>query len=122
MINRFSTHSNFVTGVMQPSGPTKKAGSTTLDQLQFQIDRQHLVIQTLLIMLLEKGVMTEQELNEWIDYVDGLDGRRDGRLKADVSPITCSSCGRKNSPNAGHCQYCGHDFDLRIVDPRHKKG
>lgn len=81
-----------------------------LTALQAAFDQQHLILQTLLMLLLEKKVIEEQEFRDWIAYVDGLDGRRDGKIAALARPTTCPGCKRISAPNAIACQYCGHAF------------
>ena len=62
------------------------AGRNSIDALEMRIDRQNLVIQTLLILLLEKKVFDEAECRKWRDYADNLDVRADGRLKESSLP------------------------------------
>jgi hypothetical protein len=51
------------------------------------IEEQNLVLQTLLAVLLEKEILTEEEFRKWAAQCDELDGAKDGRLKQGSSPI-----------------------------------
>ncbi len=86
-----------------------------IQTLEAKLERQHLLIQTLLMILLEKKVIHEDEFKEWLVYVDELDGARDGKLREDKSPIVCESCGRNNTYTATKCQYCGHGFSPEFL-------
>lgn len=91
------------------SRPTT-ANKFGLEQLEARVERQNLLIQTLLMLLLEKKVIGEEEFRKWLIYVDELDGKRDGRLKADNTPQECPKCHRKNQHKASQCMYCGEEF------------
>lgn len=86
------------------------ATRSTVQDLERVVDRQTLLLQTLLMLLLEKKVIHEDEFREWIAYVDELDGVRDGRVKAEKAPVSCPKCKRNNQPGAAKCQYCGEAF------------
>jgi hypothetical protein len=98
-----------------------KTSRGAIDALEMRIDRQHMVIQTLLMLLLEKKLIEEDEFREWLNYVDNLDGRADGKLRPEAAPRACPACGRNNSPTAPRCQYCGRDFPEEFIDGRHKR-
>jgi hypothetical protein len=82
----------------------------TIQEMQERIDRQNLLLQTLLRLLLEKGVIQEKEFKEWIVYVDEFDGKRDGKLEAQKGIKRCVGCGRVNATKAAVCMYCGAHF------------
>ncbi len=90
---------------------------SSVQELENRVEKQNLIIQTLLMLLLEKKVIHEDEFKDWMAYVDELDGVRDGRVRADKTPQTCPKCQRNNAPSAVKCQYCGeeleHDFLFR---------
>ncbi len=85
--------------------------------IQDRVERLHLVVQTLLALLIEKQIIGEDEFHEWIDYIDRLDGVRDGKLREDRSPQTCTRCGRNNAPHALQCAYCGSALERRRILP-----
>jgi hypothetical protein len=100
----------------QQSGSTQDLGARSeVEALRQKVERQALLIQTLLMILLEKKVLHEEEFKEWLDYVDQLDGTRDGKLKEDRSPQACSNCGRNSPRNAPKCLYCGHAFETDFL-------
>jgi hypothetical protein len=78
----------------------------SLNDLESRIARQDLYIQTLLRLLLEKGIIQKEEFGEWLDYVDSLDGRTDGRLSPSSGSKSCKRCRRVNPIHARLCQYC----------------
>jgi methionyl-tRNA synthetase len=91
---------------------------TEVEALQRRLDQQNLVLQALLAMLLEKGVVDETELREWIKRMDALDGARDGRLGDDLTEVACPSCGRSNRKTAAQCRHCGVALEPDLVPPR----
>jgi hypothetical protein len=94
-------------GNMESSGRVER---TALRDLEDQVARQKLYIQTLLRLLLEKGVIRRDEFGEWLDYVDSLDGRADGKLGKDARSKSCSRCRRVSPVQARRCQYCDTEF------------
>ena len=93
-------------------------GVIDLATLQRTIDHQHLLLQTLLMLLLEKKVIEDQEFKQWMSYVDGLDGRTDGKIEAEKGPVTCPGCRRVNPRNVPKCQYCGQIFEMDFLARR----
>lgn len=90
--------------------------------LQHKVERQHLFIQTLLRLLIEKGIVQESEFREWLSFVDGFDGLLDGKLKPDAAPKSCPSCGRKSPATYPRCQYCSTDFPLDVLETDRRSG
>lgn len=118
-----ASHSGFVRQLTTPAIPSRSSSSVgrgEINELATMVERQHLVIQTLLMLLLEKKIISEKELQEWTAYVDGLDGNVDGRLRAEKSPKPCPACARNNAPDAPRCAYCGASLAIDIVDRRHQ--
>jgi hypothetical protein len=99
------------------TGPQRVPGSQ-IDALEARLERANLIIQTLLLLLLEKKVIHEDEFKEWMVYVDELDGQRDGKVKEEVAPFDCPECGRKNPHQAAKCIYCGHAFEIDFLARR----
>ncbi len=79
-------------------------------ELEHRIAQLHLQVQTLARLLVAKGAVSERELDEWMEFVDEMDGRRDGKLAQARSPKNCPGCGRMNPVKAVRCLYC--DIDL----------
>jgi hypothetical protein len=92
---------------METSGRVER---TLLRELEDRLARQKLYTQTLLRLLLEKGVIQRDEFAEWLDYVDSLDGRADGKLGKDSRSKSCGRCRRVNPVQARRCQYCDTEF------------
>ncbi|MBI5153796.1 zinc ribbon domain-containing protein [Candidatus Poribacteria bacterium] len=89
------------------SRPVDNEARSSVQALETKLERQNLLIQTLLMILLEKKVVHDDEFREWMRYVDELDGARDGKLRENKAPVLCPACGRNNPPAAAKCQYCG---------------
>lgn len=100
--------------------PVRSSSSQTqsapIQELQLRVERLHLMIQTMSRLLIAKGIMEEQELNEWMRYVDSLDGKVDGKLRPGRQPTACPQCKRMNPPTAGKCQYCGAEMPSSFID------
>lgn len=106
-----------------PVPQTVNSGDRAMVQeLEARVARQNLIIQTLCRILMEKGVVTDQEWNEWLTYMDGLDGRVDGKLTEPRGPRQCEKCMRMSSPKATACQYCGADFQTDLLHPDPNRG
>jgi hypothetical protein len=102
------------------SSPAGAANRSSVEALELRVDRQNLLIQTLLIVLLEKKIFDEAEFKRWRDYADNLDGRADGKLRESATPVSCPKCQRNNPPTASQCVYCGEPFEAPAADPRYK--
>jgi hypothetical protein len=109
-------------GALFPGGGDAKrpdpSAQSSVDDLRHIIDRQNLVLQTLLVLMIEKGLIQESEFDEWLKHHDGLDGHKDGKLRPSASPRHCSKCDRMNSPTAVKCTYCDAEFQNLYLDPR----
>lgn len=106
-----AAHYHSTRELLRPTHDKTSAPRGEVADLQARLERQQLLVQTLLMILLEKKVIHDDEYKEWLDYVDGLDGVKDGKLREDRRPVDCPNCQRKNPPRANHCQYCGTRLD-----------
>lgn len=80
---------------------------SALLQLQDQIDRQALLIRSLLVLMDKKGMTNEAEFRQLLEEVDLSDGRRDGKYRPQQTPRSCPKCQKTNSKRAVVCMYCG---------------
>ncbi len=87
-----------------------EANRAGLAELQNRLERQNLLLQTLLRLLLKKGIIQEDEFKQWLAYVDQLDGKADGKLQEEKGTKACPACGRNSTLHAAKCQYCDAVF------------
>lgn len=92
------------------SGSGSDNWRSAFDELNGRVEEQNLLLQTLLRLLLEKKVVTRDEFRQWMNYVDELDGKRNGRLSRERGVKLCPGCKRKNKVNAFKCLYCDAEF------------
>lgn len=78
-----------------------------LKVLEREHERLKLVTMALWEVLHERVGITEAELRAKIDELDELDGRRDGRLRAQPTAQRCGACDRPMLGSAVACPYCG---------------
>lgn len=122
--NAFHSTSRIMENFDGPSVASKSSGqsiSADFVSLEDRLEKQNLLIQTLLMILLEKKVIHEDEFKEWMIYVDELDGKRDGKLRENKSPVICPKCKRNNPPNRTACQYCGIEFPPEFLQYKNKE-
>lgn len=85
-----------------------------LEILQRRVDRLQLVCETLLHVVLQRGVVDRDELARIMTRVDLRDGREDGGLSGDEpafeTPL-CRICELPINPKRDACVYC----DTKIV-------
>ena len=98
-----------------------QAAASELDAARQRIARQELLIQTLIAMLLEKGVCTREEFLDLAEEVDMLDGRLDGKLAESTDGNVCSKCGTRNTADKKSCMWCGTELDSDGGVIRHPK-
>lgn len=79
----------------------------TVRQLEQDMGRALLVIQTLLRICQEKGLFQRDEFLARLHQIDLEDGKLDGRLKRERAPLYCPHCGKTNNHAATTCMYCG---------------
>ena len=91
------------------------------DALRMDLCRMMLIVESMKNLLVEKGVMTEQEFEEGVINLDLEDGVRDGvRTQKKVPRMHCSQCGKINRKRAW-CYYCGQPLHVKEAVPRNKK-
>lgn len=115
-----STLNHSIETAKHPPSAGRKPLQSGVDLLTLQktVEQQQLVLQTLLMLLLEKKVIEDQEFKQWLQYVDGLDGKVDGKIEAERKPQACPACNRINARNAPRCQYCGQAFEIDFLARR----
>lgn len=93
----------------------EKVSFGDLENIRDRLSRIELMQQTLLRVLIEKGVLDKQEFSQWMKYVDQLDGRDDGKMAEESGVKSCPSCGRNNPVKLRNCQYCGADLPFDFL-------
>lgn len=83
--------------------------------LKDALDRQALIIRSLLTMCERKGIFKEEELREIMNEIDLSDGKLDGKFTPQAQPRSCPSCGKTNGKRAVSCMYCGAQLPNRDV-------
>ncbi len=83
--------------------------------LQREVERLRLVVETLVRALVEKGLYTREQINALANLIDMEDGRRDGRIPISRKVKNCSACGKVMMNVSGACVYCGHQEVMDIV-------
>ena len=83
--------------------------------LKDALDRQALIIRSLLTMCERKGVFNEGEFREIMNEIDLSDGKLDGKFKQNAGPRGCPSCGKNNGKRAVTCMYCGAQLPDRDI-------
>lgn len=90
-----------------------RRAENALSRLEDALDRQALVIRTLLSFCEAKGLFNEAEFRELMNEVDLSDGRLDGKFKPQATPRSCPNCGKTNGKRAVTCMYCGEQLEGR---------
>jgi hypothetical protein len=105
-------------GGVQRHSPRGVSEVTISDYLALEerVDRQALLIQALVRLLLKKGAVTADEMKEWMEHVDMLDGAHDGKFRPAVGAVRCPSCDRVSRSSALKCQYCGAELPAQKLE------
>ena len=92
----------------------RRAENTTA-RLEDALERQALIIRTLLEACSRKNLFTEDEFRELLTEIDLSDGRLDGKYKPQQGPQECTNCGKTNGKRAVTCMYCGTPLEIREI-------
>jgi len=82
-------------------------------ELQRSFDALSLACAAMWELLQERTGATDEDLLKKIEELDFQDGKRDGKLEAELK--NCPRCTRPNKPSRDQCVYCGED--LPGLDP-----
>jgi len=89
---------------------TAESNARATKSLQERTDRLELICETLVELVLTRGLVTREELGVLFAQVDLRDGVEDGGLHPDRPKIRaplCSACERPVNPERSACVYCG---------------
>ena len=86
-----------------------------LARLEDALDRQALIIRTLLTACEKAGIFNEDQFRALVTEVDLSDGRLDGKYKPQMGPQGCPQCGKTNGKRAVKCMYCGAVLEGREI-------
>lgn len=90
------------------------------DALRERVERQELVLQTLLRWHIDRGDIDAATLGVLIARADLADGFEDGGLGPDRSMAapSCTGCGRPVNPKRAQCVFCSAPVTVREEAPR----
>lgn len=92
-----------------------RRAENSLMRLEDALDRQALVIRTLLTACEKAGLFNEAQFRELMNDVDLSDGKLDGKFKPQAGPQSCPACGKTNGKRAVTCMYCGAQLEMRDI-------
>ncbi len=83
------------------------------DELLARVGQLHLTVESLLRLMIDKGVITDLDLRCMQQRVDLEDGLADGEYGGDLPPVPdyCPKCEAKITPGKRMCVMCGQRFD-----------
>lgn len=83
------------------------------DELLARVGQLHLGLESLLRLLIEKGVISDLDVRGMQQRVDLEDGLADGEYCGDRPPVPdyCPKCEARITPGKRMCVMCGHRFD-----------
>ena len=82
------------------------------DELNVRVGKLALGLESLLRLLMDKGVITDLDLRRMEQKVDLEDGQSDGEYHPGLSPVPshCPQCDARIPSGKRLCQLCGHRF------------
>ena len=98
-----------------PRRSVTEVSHSDFHELERRLDQQALLLQALAKLLLEKGVVSEPELKQWMERVDAEDGARDGRRRRKGGVVLCPKCARKSRAGSTSCQFCGAELPREAI-------
>ena len=94
-------------GKGKPGGPAVVTGNIAVERLQRDHERLKLVTAALWQLLKDRTQATDDDLRRYIEDVDLMDGRLDGKVRAPREVRECKGCQRRIVNSAVICLYCG---------------
>ncbi|MBX3475037.1 MAG: hypothetical protein KF754_11690 [Planctomycetes bacterium] len=89
---------------------------SALMRMEDTIQRQALIIRSLLEVCARKQLFDEKEFRDIVNEIDLSDGRLDGKYKPAAGPRNCPECGKINGKSAITCMYCSaHLPDRELI-------
>lgn len=86
---------------------------STTDARLRELERRHeqlkLVTMAMWTLLKEHSGLVENDLKKYVEKVDLMDGKADGKIST-KEKCNCTSCGRTILTSALACPYCGGDL------------
>ena len=76
-------------------------------ELERRYERLRLVTVAIWALLKEHSGLTESDLRKYVNKIDLIDGKLDGRLSRNNGVIECQKCERRIVKSALVCVYCG---------------
>lgn len=83
--------------------------------LELQHERLKLVTMAMWELIRDHTGLTESDLKRYVEKVDLMDGKRDGRVKMTDDVTVCNECDRKVLRSSLVCVYCGKPVSLKKV-------
>lgn len=93
------------------------ARSLDIEVRMRELEKRHeqlkLVTLSLWSLLRDHSGLLESDLRRYVQEIDLLDGKRDGKVHHKKEKIDCTGCGRVQLSNAIVCAYCGGSLNQR---------
>lgn len=83
--------------------------------LELQHERLKLVTMAMWELIRDHTGLTESDLKRYVEKIDLIDGKRDGRITRFDELTTCPACSRKVLMSSLVCAYCGTPLPLKKV-------
>lgn len=91
------------------AGNRAGAAARKTRSLETRLEQQELLLEALVRGILDRGLMTREEIQDLVAQADLEDGVEDGRMgpsRIKKAP-KCGTCERPVNPKREHCVYCG---------------
>lgn len=114
-VNNYNTGRRAANAASDAESAARRAENVTA-HLQDQLERQALIMRSLLTACEKAGIFTEDQFRELVTEIDLSDGRLDGKYKPQQQgPMICAGCGKPNGKRAMKCMYCGAVLEQRDI-------
>lgn len=108
-----------IEGIRQANiAASERAGAAAkrTHSLERRLERQELLLEALIRGVLQRNLMTREELQDLVARADLEDGREDGRMGPDrvKRAPKCPNCKRPVNPRREDCVYCGAEIPAEL--------
>ena len=107
---RIATRTDYASTAAESAEIRSRSTADTVEQLTRRIGTLELALETVVRIVVERGLISEQDFLQLVQKVDAEDGYIDGRRDSTKLRRKCANCGKYSSADRPRCMWCNDDL------------